>query len=150
MWYNRSMTDIEKRALDFMRSMRPCVMATSDGAGKTEAAMVYGFTNEDFSVFLSTNTNSRKAQNIMKNPTVSIVFADPANMMTIQIDGVIRILEGEEARAAKGFILSEDPTQKLYVAKEPLTFMEFKPSWMRFSAFLDVPATIYEKSFDVY
>ncbi|MFA6650782.1 MAG: pyridoxamine 5'-phosphate oxidase family protein [Candidatus Paceibacterota bacterium] len=144
------MSDIEKRALDFMKSMRPCVIATADSNGKTEAAMVYGFTNDDFSVYLSTNSNSRKIENIRKNSAGSVVFADSEKMITVQMDGNIAILEGEEAQKAKGAILSTDPTQKMYVAQEPITFMKFTPSWMRFGAFLDTPSTIHEKSFNVY
>jgi len=144
------MNDIEKRALDFMRNTPPCVIATADQNGKTEAAMIYAYPNEEFTFFLSTDANSRKAENIKNNSKVSLVFGNPELMMTVQVDGYIRILEGAEALAAKGFILNADITQRLHVAKEPLIFMEIKPSWMRFSAFTDVPATIYEKSFGVY
>jgi len=144
------MSDIEKRALDFMKSMRSCVIATADNNGKAEAAMMYGFTNDDFSVYIATNSNSRKMNNINNNPKSSLVFADSGKMVTIQVDGDITILEGNDVQKAKGAMLSTDPTQKLYVAQEPITFIHFKPTWMRFSAFLDVPPTIYEKSFNVY
>ena len=144
------MNDIEKRALEFIKAAPPCVIATSDPSGRTEAAMVYAFPNEEFTFFLSTNSNSRKAENIRKNPRVSLVFGNPELMTTVQVDGNIRILEGEEALAAKGFIISADITQRLHVAKEPLMLMELKPAWMRFSAFMDVPETIYEKTFGVY
>jgi len=144
------MNDIEKRAFEFIKTIPTCVIATSDRNGKTEAAMVYAYPNEEFTLFLSTNPNSRKAENIRKNPHVSLVFAKPDIMTTVQIDGNIRILEGEEELAAKRFVIGTDATQKLYVAKGPFMFMEFKPNWMRFSAFMDVPETIYEKSFGVY
>ena len=146
----KEMNDIEKRALEFIRTTPPCVMATSDESGKTEAAMIYAYPNDEFVFFMTTNANSRKAENIRKNPRVSLVFANPELMTTVQVDGNIRILEGEEALAAKGFIIGADITQRLHVAKEPLLAMEFKPVWLRFSAFMDVPETVYEKSFGVY
>lgn len=144
------MNDNEKRALEFMKATPPCVIATSDGEGKVEAAMVYAYPNEEFALFMSTNANSRKIKNIKKNPHVSIVFGNAEKMITVQLDGDLKILEGEDARAAKEFIITADITQRLHVAKEPSAFMKFKPFWMRFSAFLDVPETIYEKTFNVY
>jgi uncharacterized protein YhbP (UPF0306 family) len=144
------MDDIEKRALEFIKTSPACVIATSDMSGKTEAAMIYAFPNNEFKFFLSTNSNSRKAENIRNNPRVSLVFGNPDIMTTFQTDGTIRVLEGEEALAAKKFMIDADATQKLHVAVEPVMVMEFKPAWMRFSAFLDVPPTIYAKSFDVY
>ncbi|MFA5052461.1 MAG: pyridoxamine 5'-phosphate oxidase family protein [Parcubacteria group bacterium] len=144
------MNETEKRALEFMKTTPPCVIATCAGEGKTEAAMIYAYPNDEFTFFISTNANSRKIENIRSNPRVSLVFGNPEKMMTVQLDGNMRILEGEDARKAKEFIITADVTQRLHVAKEPLALLEFKPFWMRFSAFLDVPETIYEKTFNVY
>jgi len=133
-----------KKVLQFLKSKKFCVLATADNNSKPEAAVVYFFTKDDFSIFLYTDPRSRKAKNLRENNQASLVISDIEKVIEVQMDGKIVILEGNKAQKAKEFILAVDPEEKSHMDKRPVIFLDFKPNWIRYCNFGIEPDEIFE------
>jgi len=66
-------------AKEIMAAQKYCALASIDSAGYPDVRTMNPFPpEEDMSVWMATNTRSLKVQEIMKNPKVSLYYADHA------------------------------------------------------------------------
>jgi predicted pyridoxine 5'-phosphate oxidase superfamily flavin-nucleotide-binding protein len=65
-------------ALDVMKASRYCVLITVDSAGQPHARAMDPFPPEEvLTIWLGTNSRSRKVREIRDNPRVTLYYADP-------------------------------------------------------------------------
>ena len=134
----------KKSILDFLKKNELCVLATASKTGKPEAAVMVYLIKDDFSILVSTETWTRKYENIAKNSQVSIVVGGFKNDPTVQIDGLIEELAGEREDQAKKSIFSIHPEWKSYFQSPKSRFFKIRPLWLRYSDFSLQPPEIIQ------
>lgn len=93
--------DIIEIARDFIAENPLGVVGTVDAAGKPWGAAVYLGCDDRFNLYFSTKSETRKHQNLSKNPHISVVFTAEEPKITIQALGKADPVEHhDEARAA--------------------------------------------------
>lgn len=76
----------------WLREHKYCVLATSY-RNKVWAATVNYSIDDDFNIYISTNPESLKFQNLLKNPSVCLVIDSQAREGTLQIQGIAEPLK---------------------------------------------------------
>jgi len=83
---------------DFIRTWlkehKYCVVTTSF-EDKPWAATVNYTADDDLNIYISTDPNSLKFQNVVKNPTVCLVIDNQTKKGTLQIQGIAKTLKPE-------------------------------------------------------
>jgi len=121
-----------------------CVIATSDNDGKPEAAVMAFAVNDSFELFMNTEAETRKLKNIMANSSVSVVVGGFKDDPSVQLDGAVRILSGEDAENAKTFVLGVHPEWESYFTSPSGQWLKITPRWARYSDFSQNPPEISE------
>lgn len=95
-------SDIIKIARDFINENPLGVVSTASQAGNLWSAAVYfGCDSNAFTLYFSTQNETKKHQNIQENSQVAVVFANEAIQTTIQAQGEAEIVSDlQEATAA--------------------------------------------------
>jgi general stress protein 26 len=85
-------------AREIIRSAPFCALATVDSAGQPQVRTMNPFPlRDDFVVWFATGRKSRKVKEIMKNPHVSVYYANHANATGyVNISGTARIIDDKE------------------------------------------------------
>lgn len=132
----------KQTVFDFIKKENMCVLSTASKDGKVESAvMAYTFDENNLVFIFSTMPQSRKNKNILENNSASLVVGGFKNDPSVQIDGSIKNLEGDEYQKAKDYVFTNHPTLKEYITPEH-KFFEFKPTWMRYLDYsLEQPET---------
>jgi len=131
------------RVLELLKKNGLCVLATANKVGKTEAAVMAYVIKDDFTILIFTDEGTRKYKNLLENNLVSIVVGGLKDDPETQIDGTVKILEGEEVKAAENFAFAVHPEWKDYVSATT-KWLEVKPNWLRFTDFSKSPPEIVE------
>lgn len=78
-----------------MKANRLAALATVSAGGIPHVAAVYFLPQKDLSIFFSTKASGRKYENMVANPTVSMVIsnADGSKLTSIQLTGRVRRIE---------------------------------------------------------
>ncbi len=133
--------------LAFMRGQQYAAQASSADAGvRPQAAVVGIVVTDELEVFFDTLADSRKAQNLRRNPAVAFVIGGfaPGEAQTVQYEGIA----DEPAGAALSLL------QHLYFARFPagptreraggITYFRVRPTWIRFSDFTREPPRLLD------
>lgn len=138
----------KKIIFDFVGKKSLCVLATADVTGRPEAA-VMAYAAKGISVFyFFTEPETRKYQNLLANKRASVVIGGWENDPTVQLDGLVKELEGHEAEEAREFTLSAHPEWQDYYSSNTGKWFYFKPLWLRYSNFNQNPPVKHEMRLD--
>ena len=80
-------------ALKFLRESITAVVATSTTDGNPHAAVIYFYVDDDFNFYFLTAHNTRKYENLMQNPKISLTVGFGPPYITIQGRGKAELLE---------------------------------------------------------
>ena len=133
-----------KDVLEFLKKNDLCVLATASLEGKPEAAVLVYTIQNNFQMYVFTETNTRKYPNIKENNQVALVIGGLKNDLTVQLDGKVCALYGKEARAAKEYTLNIHPEWKDYFESPAGVWFRIAPFWLRYSDFGKQPPEIFE------
>lgn len=133
----------KQKVHDFLKKNELCVLSTASKNGKPQSA-VMSYCLKDDSLFIFTETSTRKYKNIAENNQVSIVVGGFKEDPTVQLDGTITELGLNEGVKIKEYVLGLHPEWKGYFDSSDGRWFEIKPSWMRFSDFSVSPPIIEE------
>lgn len=137
---------ISNELLRFIRSHRYAVEATvSEGA--TPQAAVIGFAITDrFEIVFETSIHSRKGQNLLTNPAISLVIGGlvHGDERTVQVDGVRDQPQGSELERLVAAYRAVFPEGALRAAWPGRTYFRVRPRWIRYSDFNRSPPEITE------
>mgnify|MGYP000875102026 FL=1 len=141
-------TKIKSKIKSFLESQVLCVVSSIDGSGKPQSATVGFSEDQELNLVFGTSIKSRKAQNIINNPNVSIVIvADSSIRETVQIEGQAHILEGEELEKYQKIHFNKLPSTEKYKNDLDECWVMIKPSWARFSHVDSYPRDVKELNF---
>lgn len=107
-----------------------CTLATASLDGKPEAATIQYIADEKYNLFFESFPTYRKYKNFASNPRVSVVITNP-EMKTVQMDGTVSELSGDDAERAKQKIIDEHGKGVGYLFAPNVLFFRFTPSWIR-------------------
>jgi general stress protein 26 len=135
--------------LDFLAKERVCSLAVilSDGSPHS-AAVHYSHQAEPLKIFIQTSNTTTKAQPFLNGETgkasVAVGFSEQ-DWLTLQMRGTIRtISDPKELDEVYSIHYKKHPDAEQY--KGPNTvFLEFTPTWWRYTDFNTEPETIIEK-----
>lgn len=133
----------KQKVYDFLKKNGLCVLSTASKSGKPQSA-VMAYCLKDDSLFIFTETGTRKYKNILENKQVSVVVGGFKDDPTVQLDGTITELDLDEGVKIKEFILNLHPEWKGYFDSPNGRWFEIKPSWMRYNDFSANPPEILE------
>lgn len=123
---------------EFLDTIALGTISTISEDGKPQVATVAFSQTEELELVVGTDDKSRKAQNINSNPNVAFVATDPEQRITVQFEGVARILSKEEFdnsyaknhfRKLPASLPFKDIPGQVYFVLEPryLKFSDCKP-----------------------
>lgn len=128
------------------KDQKLCVVATVAPDGSPTCAVMGYAIRDDGTVILSTHTNSRKWQNIAKNPSVALVFGWEFTGYNIQMQGQAHLVsDGEAFSEIEAFFFSVNPQAKKFQTPET-GFITVVPAWVRLTDFSEGPPKITEQS----
>jgi pyridoxine/pyridoxamine 5'-phosphate oxidase len=123
---------------DIVRRKRFLVVATVNPANASEAALVgFALTQQNEIVF-DTLSDSRKAQNLARNPAAALVVGWDDNV-SIQIEGEARRPTGDDLAAAKAAYFREWPDGREREHWPNIAYFVVRPRWFRYSNYSGVP-----------
>ena len=124
---------MREQALGLIKGLDLCVVSSVNPQGNSESAIVGFSENDKFEIMIGTSKKSRKYQNILNNPSVSIVFG-PLENQAVQYEGLAQLIEGEELAERKKIHFKKLPGAMKYESNLEQTYILIKPKWLRFVA----------------
>ncbi len=122
--------NMKEKALKFLENETHCVISTVSPKGNSESAFVAFSENENLEIMIGTSNKSRKFQNIVNNPRVSIVFGFEGKK-SLQYEGNVSVIgEKELEKRLKGHFVKHPGAIK-YQADPDNIYMIVKPLWIR-------------------
>lgn len=131
----------------FINQHKLGVVATTNEAGRPEAALVGIAVSDKLEIVFDTLTTTRKYHNILHNRKVAVVIGWD-NETTVQYEGIAQVLgDDEEAENLKEIYYKAYPDGRERAKTWPgLVHIKIIPQWLRYSNFND-PVAIEELRF---
>lgn len=125
--------ETKRKTLELFKNHKFGVISTVDEeGGKPESALV-GFAEKDtFEIIFGTLNTSRKYKNLQKNPRISFVVGWDAQTGSVQYEGVVKEISGEEQAEAARILLEKNPFAKKFAEKPEQRWFLVTPKWIRF------------------
>lgn len=132
---------------EFINRHKLAVIATTNKAGISEAALVGIAVSPKLEIIFDTIKTSRKYHNISRNPQVAVVIGWD-NETTVQYEGMAEVLEHDnEAENLREIYYQVYRDGRDRAKSWPgLVHIKIVPKWLRYSNFND-PVTIKELRF---
>jgi general stress protein 26 len=131
----------------FINQHKLGVVATTNEAGHSEAALVGIAISPNLEIIFDTIKTSRKYQNILRHPEVALVIGWD-NETTVQYEGIAEVLgDDREAEKLREIYYQAYPDGRERAKTWPgLVHIKIIPQWLRYSQFND-PVMIEELRF---
>ncbi len=146
--------DIDKETLradvlKFIQKTKTAVLSTVSPEHQPEAATVTYVCDDDFNFYFITKKDSRKLQNILKNPNVAIVVGTSENPATAQMQGVAEIITDPDHFIVTYFSQSVNVAETKWwplfkVRGSDFAFVKVKITWLRW---LNLDLTEYPETY---
>ena len=107
-------------------------LSVSDGA--PQSAVVGVAVSDQLELVFDTLASTRKAQNIRRDPRVSVVIGWDEEQ-TVQYEGAADEPQGAELAEAQRLYFARFPDGPTRLAWPGITYFRVRPSWIRFSDF---------------
>ncbi len=120
----------KQKAIGFMKACPLAVVATVDGSGKPESAVVSFAITDGFELIFATDQSSRKAANLEANSHVAVVIGWD-DKKTIQYEGEARLLSVAEDAVYKETYFEKNPFARKIVPER--NYYLITPSWARYT-----------------
>src|SRR5205085_5592997 len=121
--------------LAYMRSHKLAVIGTM-GPGGPQGALVGVMTTDDFQIVFDTVSDSRKHENLLRDPRIAVTFSGPGEQ-TLQYEGLahpVSVTGETDARYREAYYAAwPDGRQRLSWPK--IAYWRIAPSWTRYSDF---------------
>lgn len=121
---------MKEKALKFLEHETHCVLSTVSPEGSSESALVAFSENGNLEIMIGTSLKSRKFQNVLKNPRVSIVFGF-IGKKSLQYEGKASVLKGRELEKRLQNHFVKHPGAIKYQTDPDNTYVIVKPLWIR-------------------
>lgn len=135
----------KKDIYEFLKSRDCCVLSTSNNDKSQSALMGFGV-SEDLDFVFGTSNKSKKYNNIINNSNVSIVVGFDQGK-TVQCEGIVEFLEGEELDKYKNVYFTLRPSVKKYETLPDQVYFKVKLNWLRYTDVTKHPWDVTEINF---
>lgn len=102
--------------------------------------------NEDLAFVFGTSNKSRKYKNIVNNKNVSIVVGFDQGK-TVQCEGEVKFLDGEELNKYKNIYFTLRPSVKKYETLPDQVYFVVNLNWLRYTDVTKKPWVVVEINF---
>ncbi len=135
-----------KKVFDFIATNEFGVVSTVGSETLSpESAVVAMSETDNFELVFGSFIDSRKNKNIAKNPNVSVVIGwDNTNKITIQLEGIAFLVEGEERELLIGRHIIKNPGSRAFLDDSRQQYFKITPKWIRYSNFSVAPQEVWE------
>ena len=142
---------MKEEVFKFLSSKTPklCVLATASNEAKPQCA-VMGYTlTPNLEVILSTDSTSRKQNNLQQNHVVALTFGWSFEEFNIQYEGVAQLVKsGDEYKKCEETYFTSHPESEEFKGIPETVFIKVKPTWIRLSDYSTTPPRIEELFFN--
>ena len=121
--------------VDFMRTQKHAVVATTSDSGEPQAAVVGYVVSDALEVVFDTLGETRKAQNLRQRPRLALTMWDEGRARTVQYEGVADEPKGPELDRFKALYFAGFPDGREREKWPGITWFRVKPRWVRHSDF---------------
>ena len=140
------MTDTEK-IYNFIKGYDLAVLATVTSHVLPQAAVVGFSERENLELIFGTSNQSRKYQNLLKNPRVAVVIGWDQGK-TVQYEGeAVELTDSTERQEAMNIHLSKIPSVAKYLSDPNEAIFKIIPKWVRYTDLSVDPWDIIELKF---
>lgn len=119
----------------FLRRHSLAVEATVSASGAPQAAVIGFVATDDLELFFDTTEDTRKLQNLRRDPRVAFVIGWSEDAPTVQYEGIADEPKGEELERLKKLYFERFPDGPSRQAWPGITYVRVKPTWIRHSDF---------------
>lgn len=120
-----------RRVADLLRSQVQCVLATASPQGQPSThLMAYAFSSDLTSVIIASGVSSRKVQDMLSNPSVSLLWdnrtgnlQDHGEGMLVTASGRASQLLADAASDATAQLLERNPNLTSFVARDDVVVL---------------------------
>ncbi|MBI2635312.1 MAG: pyridoxamine 5'-phosphate oxidase family protein [Parcubacteria group bacterium] len=137
----------KKLIADFIKKHNLAVLATVNPEGKPEAAAIKFSVKNELNLIFDTSNRFRKYENFKNNRNVAVVIGWDQNI-TVQYEGIVSELSGEELAECKIIHIARFPDFAKFSDMDETRYFKIDPLWIRRSDFTVIPWEIYEVDFD--
>jgi general stress protein 26 len=130
--------------LSFMREHSLAVQASVSTSGSAQAAAFGIVVTDDFEVFFDALDESRKVENLRRNPRIAFVIGGTAagDERTVQYEGLADEPTGAELERLTELYFESFPDGRERQGWPGITYIRARPEWIRYSDFTaDPPAS---------
>ena len=100
--------EVKKLSLELMESSKAVYLTTIDSEGYPITRAIFNLRNkeqfpefseffngldDEFVIFISTNTSSSKTDHVMKNPKISVYYCEPKDFKRVMFGGEVEIID---------------------------------------------------------
>lgn len=129
---------MKQEVLDYLKTQQVGVLAVEMLDGSPHAATVhFAHTEEPLVFYFETNREYRKAEPLFgreKTRAFFVVGFGEGEMKTLQMDGVVQLLQLDEKAIIDSVYFSKFPKKKEKADGNPkVVFFKFTPNWWRFT-----------------
>ena len=132
--------------LSYMRAQPWAIEASVTPLGTPQAAVLGVAVTDRWELLFDTVTQSRKHQNLLKNPRVAFVIGWE-HERTVQYEGIAEELEGAELEKYKGIYAKKYPDSTGRDKWAELTYFVTRPTWVRYGDYTPDKRRVEEKEF---
>jgi general stress protein 26 len=135
----------QQELIDIISARQLMIIATFGEEYPESACVEFG--NDGLTIIFDTNDDSRKFNNIRKNPKVSLVIGWE-DERTVQYEGIAALLEeGPELDRLKQVYSEKSPEAQKWENTEGNVYFKVEPNWIRYTDLNVEPRRVAEFSF---
>ena len=132
-------TELKKQALEFLKNKEVAVISTLSENNEPSVATILFSVDDDFNFYFITRRQTRKFKNLQINKTIAIVVGTELEPGTIQMQGEVQLLKGNEVENFIGE-MSKNKKDLLNLYSGPFlsisgidfAIFKVKINWMRY------------------
>lgn len=117
---------------DFIKEHNIAVISTVTHDFLPESAVMGIYPGENFEIFFGTLKDSRKYQNLIKNPRVALVIGWDQGR-TIQYEGEVVEISGDALKEFEKTSMATMPTAAKYTSDQNAAFFKIIPKWIKYT-----------------
>jgi nitroimidazol reductase NimA-like FMN-containing flavoprotein (pyridoxamine 5'-phosphate oxidase superfamily) len=131
----------------FLKTQQLCVVSTLAADGRPMGAMVAFSEDDQLHLMIGTSVRSRKYANLSHDPRIAVTVSDPAQRLTMQYEGRVRQLEGEELARRQEAHYAKLPGSLPFKDLPDQAFFTIEPVHIQFSDVGQKPWTVAKFDF---
>ncbi len=140
---------MQQEILDFLDKESVCSLTViiDDMPLSSSMHYSYNFENNELKLFFSTESTTKKASFLNNsestNSSVVLGFSE-VEWKTLQLTGELKQVSSENLQKVKDIHYAKHPESKVYENEPNTVFLEFIPSWYKYSNLSIKPEVVYE------